>query len=78
MADDEWHAVMNRRHICVRIGRYHGKGASTPRAADEDDVLSRNAEFVLAFDGFSSFRRGVGFFSMRLEVSRDGKDTASV
>ena len=65
-------------HICVRIGCYHGKGASTPRAADEDDVLSRNAEFVLAFDQLSGFGRGVGFLSVCLEEGRDGKDAASV
>lgn len=76
MADDEGHAVMNRRHVCVCIGRYHGKGASTPRAADEDDVLSRNAEFVLAFDQLSGFGRGVSFLLVRLEESRNGKDAA--
>lgn len=46
---------MNGRHICVRIGRYHGKGAFAPDTADEDDVLIWNTEFVLAFDGFSRF-----------------------
>lgn len=69
---------MDGRHVCVRIGRYHGKGASTPRAADEDNILLRNTEFVLAFDGFSCFGRGISFLSMRFEEGRDGKDAASV
>lgn len=49
---------MDGRHVCVRIGRYHGKSASTPRAADEDNILLRNTEFVLAFDGFSVLGEG--------------------
>lgn len=70
--------MMDGRHVCVRIGRYHGKGASTPRAADEDNILLRNTEFVLAFDGFSCFGRGIGLFAMRLEESGDGKNAASM
>lgn len=69
---------MDGRHVCVRIGRYNGKSASTPRAADEDNILLRNTEFVLAFDGFSRFGRGIGFFAMCLEESGDRKDAASV
>lgn len=67
---------MDGRHVCVRIGRYHGKSASTPRAADEDNILLRNTEFVLAFDGFSRFGCGVGFFAMRFEENGDGKNAA--
>lgn len=58
---------------CVSVSRYHGKGVFAPGAADEDNILSRNAEFVLAFDGLSGFGRGIGFFAMCLEESRNGK-----
>lgn len=69
---------MDGRHVCVRIGRYHRKGAFAPDTTDEDGVLPWNSEFVLAFDGLSGFGRGIGFFAMRLEESGDGKDAASV
>ena len=41
LADDQWHAVMNGRYICICISCYHGKGISLPRAADKDNFLSR-------------------------------------
>ena len=63
-------------HVRVSVSRYHGKGVFAPGAADEDNILSRNAEFVLAFDGLSGFERGIGFFAMCLEESRNGKDAA--
>lgn len=62
--------------VRVSVSRYHGKGVFAPGAADEDNILSRNAEFVLAFDGLSGFGRGIGFFAMCLEESRNGKDAA--
>ena len=65
-------------HVRVCIGRHHRESTSAPGAADEDDVLIRNAEFVLAFDGLSRFGRGEGFFAMCLEESGDGKDAAPV
>ena len=67
---------MDGRHVCVRVGCHHGKGISAPGTADEEDVLSRNTEFVLAFDGFSRFGRGIGFLPVCFEESRDGKDAA--
>ena len=76
MAHNEWHAIVNERHVCVCLSCHHRKGAFAPRAADEDDVLPRNAEFVLTFDGLSSFGRGVSFFAMCLEESGDGKNAA--
>lgn len=70
--------MVDGRHVCVCLSCYHRKGIFAPRAADEDDVLPRNTEFVLAFDGFSRFGRGIGFFAMCFEESGDGKDAASV
>lgn len=65
-------------HICVRISCHHRKGAFAPDATDEDHLLSRNTEFILTLDGLSSFGRGVGFLSVRLEEGRNGKNAASV
>lgn len=42
-------------HVRVSVSRYHGKGVFAPGAADEDNILSRNAEFILALDGLSGF-----------------------
>ena len=67
---------MDGCHVGVCVSCYHGKGIFTPCAADENNFLSRNAEFVLTLDEFSCFRRWVGFLPVCLEEGKDGEGTA--
>lgn len=78
LAHDEGHAVVDRRHVGVRLGGHHGEAVAPPGAADQDDVLSRHAELVLTLDRPAGPWREVGLVLIRLEERGNGDDTAAV
>ena len=67
---------MDGHHVGVCVSCYHGKGVFTSYAADENNLLPRNAKFILTLDKLSRFRRWVGFFPVCLEEGKDGEDAA--
>ena len=69
---------MDGCHVGICVSCYHGKGIFTPYAADENNLLPRNAKFILTLYKLSRFRRWVGFFPVCLEEGKDGEDTASM